>query len=64
MGEHSGRAYRRQRQKSERFYVMCCLSPDAWLAVTRVMDKHEISASGALHHLARVAAGLDPLLPS
>ena len=43
---------------------MCCLRPDAWLAVTRTMDDLEISASGAVHHLVRLASGLEPLTPS
>ena len=62
MAEHSRRY--RQHQQAERFYVMTCLKPDAWLAVCRVMDEHEISASGAVHHLLRLQAGLEPLLPS
>lgn len=60
----TGRAYRRQQQSADRFYVMTCLEPDAWLVVTRAMDAHEISASGAVHHLIRLAGGLPPLLPS
>lgn len=64
MGSPSGKSYRQQRQESDRFYAMTCLRPDAWLAVTRVMDQYEISASGAVHHLVRIAAGLEPLLPS
>jgi hypothetical protein len=64
MAKASGRRYKRQQQEAERFYVMCCLRPDAWLAVTRTMDDLEISASGAVHHLVRLASGLEPLTPS
>lgn len=62
MAENTGRRYRQQ-QQANRFYVMTCLSPEAFLAVTRVMDETGISASGAVHHLVRTAAGLKPLFP-
>ena len=64
MGEQTGKRYKRQPHQSDSHYVMTCLRPEAWLAVCRVMDAHEISASGAVHHLIRVASGHDSLLPS
>ena len=39
------------------------LAADAAAAVRQVMARHHLSASGAVHHLVRVGAGLDSLLP-
>jgi hypothetical protein len=55
-----GRAPRR-RQAGR--YVMTVLRMDADEAVRAVMKQHNISASGAVHHLVRLGAGLPPLLP-
>ena len=44
-------------------YVMTCLRADAWAVVEALMERRNISASGAVHHLIRVAAGLDLLNP-
>jgi len=41
---------------------MTTLRPDAYQAVVAVMAQHNLSASGAVHHLVRLGAGLDPLL--
>lgn len=43
-------------------YVMTVLRMDADEAVRRVMREHNLSASGAVHHLVRLGAGLDPLI--
>ena len=43
-------------------YVMTTLRPDAYQAVVAAMAKHNLSASGAVHHLVRLGAGLPPLL--
>jgi hypothetical protein len=40
---------------------MTVLHPDALQAVTAVMTKHQLSRSGAIHHLVRLGAGLPPL---
>jgi hypothetical protein len=50
----------RQRQPGR--YVMTTLRPDAYQAVVDVMAAHNLSASGAVHHLVRLGAGLDPLI--
>jgi hypothetical protein len=42
---------------------MVVLRADALDAVRRVMREHNLSKSGAVHHLVRLGAGLDPLLP-
>jgi hypothetical protein len=39
------------------------LRDDAARAVQQVMADHNLSASGAVHHLVRVAAGLPTFLP-
>ena len=39
------------------------LAADAAAAVRQVMAQHRLSASGAVHHLARLGAGLPSLLP-
>ena len=54
-----GRAPRR-RQAGR--YVMTVLRMDADEAVRAVMKQHNLSASGAVHHLVRLGAGLDPLI--
>ena len=54
-----GRALRR-RQAGR--YVMTVLRMDADEAVRLVMREHNLSASGAVHHLVRLGAGLDPLI--
>jgi hypothetical protein len=54
-----GRAPRR-RQAGR--YVMTVLRMDADEAVRRVMATYNISASGAVHHLVRLGAGLPPLI--
>jgi hypothetical protein len=54
-----GRAPRR-RQAGR--YVMTVLRMDADEAVRRVMREHNLSASGAVHHLVRLGAGLPPLI--
>jgi hypothetical protein len=53
-----GRAPRRRPSR----YVMTTLRPDAYQAVVDVMTAHNLSASGAVHHLVRLGAGLDPLI--
>lgn len=54
-----GRAPRR-RQAGR--YVMTVLRMDADEAVRAVMKQHNLSASGAVHHLVRLGAGLPPLI--
>jgi hypothetical protein len=54
-----GRAPRR-RQAGR--YVMTALRMDADEAVRAVMKQHNLSASGAVHHLVRLGAGLPPLI--
>ena len=43
-------------------YVMTVLRMDADDAVRAVMKQHNLSASGAVHHLVRLGAGLPPLI--
>ena len=64
MGKQTGRRYKRQPHQADSYYVMTCLRPDAYAAVCAMQAQYDISASGAVHHLIRVASGLDSLLPS
>jgi hypothetical protein len=56
------RPYGRARQDTS-LHVMTVIREDAAQAVRAVMAEHNISASGAAHHLIRLGAGLPPLLP-
>lgn len=53
---------RAQRQRQAGRCVMTFLRMDADEAVRAVMRQHNLSASGAVHHLVRLGAGLPPLL--
>jgi hypothetical protein len=41
---------------------MTVLRDDAHAAVRELMRSQNLSASGAVHHLVRLGAGLDPLI--
>lgn len=43
--------------------VMVSLAPDAAGVVMHLVKKHNITKSGAAHHLLRLGAGLAPLPP-
>jgi len=45
-------------------HLMTVLRPDALEAVLQVMRQHNLSRSGAVHHLVRIGAGLPPLINS
>jgi hypothetical protein len=53
--------YGRPKRRPPSTHVMTVLHPDALQAVTAVMTKHQLSRSGAIHHLVRLGAGLPPL---
>ena len=56
------RSYGRPQPRSTRSEtVVCTLHPDAYEAVRETMRRLGISKSGAVHHLVRLAAGLQPL---
>jgi hypothetical protein len=57
------RAYGRYKGTAQNRSVMTSLKPDAWQAVEELMTREHLSASGAVHHLVRLAAGLPPLNP-
>jgi len=57
------RPYGRTAGTAQNRSVMTSLKPDAWEAVAACMATHSLSASGAVHHLVRIAAGLPPLHP-
>jgi len=56
------RGYGRPPRQRPGRYVMTTLRPDAYQAVVDAMAQHNLSASGAVHHLVRLGAGLDPLI--
>jgi hypothetical protein len=43
--------------------VMVSLRADSAAAVLDLVERHQLSRSGAAHHLIRLGAGLDPLSP-
>jgi hypothetical protein len=57
------RPYGRRSIERPSHHLMVVLRADALDAVRRVMREHNLSKSGAVHHLVRLGAGLDPLLP-
>ena len=57
------RGYGRAPRRPPGRYVMTTLRPDAYQAVVDAMAAHNLSASGAVHHLVRLGAGLPPLIP-
>ena len=61
MSEDKPKPYGRPKRHKPSTHVMTVLHPDALAAVTAVMAKHQLSRSGAIHHLVRLGAGLSPL---
>jgi len=57
------RPYGRRPAERPSHHLMVCLHADALDAVRRVMREHNLSKSGAVHHLVRLGAGLSSLLP-
>jgi hypothetical protein len=56
------RAYGRpQPRTAGRITVETSLRADAYEGVQAVMERHNITASGAVHHLVRIALGIKPL---
>ena len=47
----------------ERHYVQVMVYGDCHQQLRELMERHNLSASGAAHHLMRLGAGLDPLPP-
>ena len=47
----------------ERHYVQVMVYGDCHQQLRELMARHNLSASGAAHHLMRLGAGLDPLPP-
>ena len=58
------RRYGEQPQISqERHYVQVMVYGDCHQRLQELMERHNLSASGAAHHLMRLGAGLYPLPP-
>ena len=47
----------------ERHYVQVMVYGDCHQRLRELMERHNLSASGAAHHLMRLGAGLNPLPP-
>jgi hypothetical protein len=59
------RAYARPQPRSQhgRHYLCVCVHSDVYRQVRQLSAEHQLSLSGAAHHLLRLGAGLEPLLP-
>lgn len=58
------RSYGRRRPASaDLHYLQVCVRDDVWAAVSELRERHDLSISGAAHHLMRLGAGLPPLSP-
>ena len=49
------------RRRADSVHVNTVLRADAMQAVIAVMQTHNLTRSGAIHHLVRLGAGLPPL---
>ena len=58
------RSYGERPQISQdRHYVQVMVYGDCHQRLRELMERHNLSASGAAHHLMRLGAGLNPLPP-
>ncbi len=59
------RAYARPQPRSQhgRHTLCVCVHSDVYRQVKQLATDHQLSLSGAAHHLLRLGAGLEPLLP-
>jgi hypothetical protein len=57
------RSYGRRKVAAGRNYLQVCVHDDVWAVVQRLREDHNLSTSGAAHHLMRLGAGLPPLPP-
>ena len=58
------RSYGEQpRSQAGRHFIQTQVRTDVFLRIREVMERHNISASGAVHHLLRERFGLPPLPP-
>jgi hypothetical protein len=64
-GARRSRGYARPqpRVKHGRHYLCVCVHSDVYRQVRQLSAEHQLSLSGAAHHLLRLVAGLEPLLP-
>jgi len=51
------------RSLAGRHFIQTQVRTDVFLRIREVMERHNISASGAVHHLLRERLGLPPLPP-
>ncbi len=52
---------RPQPRGTGRHYIVVCMRTDVYEEVQRLVAAHDLSLSGAAHHLMRLGAGLPPL---
>lgn len=48
---------------TDRNYLQSCVRDDVWAVIQQLRADHDLSISGAAHHLMRLGAGLPPLPP-
>ncbi|QNI63557.1 hypothetical protein [Synechococcus sp. A15-44] len=64
---HHPRPHRRYgeqpRSQAGRHFIQTQVRTDVYLRVRELMEAHNLSASGAVHHLLRERLGLPPLPP-
>ncbi|QNI65470.1 hypothetical protein [Synechococcus sp. A15-44] len=58
-----GRYGEQPRSQAGRHFIQTQVRTDVYLRVREVMERHNLSASGAVHHLLRERFGLPPLPP-
>ncbi|MEI7667254.1 MAG: hypothetical protein WCI65_14515 [Synechococcaceae cyanobacterium ELA263] len=51
------------RSLAGRHFIQTQVRTDVYLQIREVMQRHKLSASGAVHHLLRERFGLPPLTP-
>lgn len=49
--------------RQQRHYLQSCVRPDVWAVIEQLRRDHNLTISGAAHHLMRIGAGLPPLPP-
>jgi hypothetical protein len=57
------RSYGTRPATADRNYLQVCVRADVWAVVQQLREQHNLSISGAAHHLMRLGAGLPPLPP-
>lgn len=57
------RLHQQQPAPDDGHYLQSKVRSDVWAALQELRQQHDLTISGAAHHLMRLGAGLDPLPP-